>query len=41
MKKVIQQENFLQDIYIDNDLGLIVPLEEFIKYGMPLDGESN
>jgi hypothetical protein len=41
MKKVIQQENFLQNIYIDNDFGLIVPIEEFIKAGMPLHGVSN
>jgi len=38
MKKVIHQENFLRGIYIDNDFGVIAPIEEFIKDGMPLNG---
>jgi len=37
MKEVIQQDNFLRDVYIDNDYGLILPIEEFIKQGMPVD----
>jgi len=37
MKKVIQQDNFLRGIYVDNGFGLIVPIEEFIKLGMPMD----
>ena len=36
MRKILQQENFLKDIYVDNDYGLIVPIEEFIKAGMPI-----
>jgi len=36
MKDIIQQNNFLRDIYIDNDKDLIVPIEEFIELGMPL-----
>ena len=36
MKKVIQQDNFLRGIYVDNDYGLIVPIEEFIRLGMPI-----
>jgi len=37
MKNVIQQDNFPKGIYVDNDYGLIVPIEEFIKLGMPVD----
>ncbi len=37
MKKVIQQENFLKDIYVDNDHGLIVPIKEFIQLDMPTE----
>jgi len=37
MKKVIQQDNFLRGIHIDNDYGLIVSIEEFIKLGMPVE----
>jgi len=36
MKKVIQQDNFIKRIYVDNDYGLIVPLDKFIRLGMPL-----
>ena len=36
MKKVIQQDNFLRGIYVDNDAGLIMPIEEFIYMGMPM-----
>lgn len=31
MKKVLIQDNYLKEIYVDNDNGLIVPIEEFIK----------
>ena len=37
MKNVIQQDNFPRGIYVNNDYGLIVPIEEFIKLGMPVD----
>jgi hypothetical protein len=37
MKSVIQQDNFLRGIYVDNDYGLILPIEEFIRLGMPMD----
>ena len=30
MKKVLQQENFIKDIYIDDDQGNIIPIEQFI-----------
>lgn len=36
VKKVLQQNNFLKGIYVDNDHGLIVPIEEFIHLGMPV-----
>jgi beta-glucanase (GH16 family) len=36
MRKVLQQKNYLNNIYIDNDHGLIVPISEFIKHGMPV-----
>ncbi len=35
MKKILQQDNYLRDIYVDNDNGCILPIEEFIKIGMP------
>lgn len=37
LKKILQQKNFPQDIYIDNDFGLILPIERFIKLDMPID----
>ena len=35
MEKILQQDNYLQDVYIDNDHGKILPIKEFIKIGMP------
>ena len=37
MKKILQQNNYLDDIYIDNDQGYILPIKEFIEMGMPVD----
>jgi hypothetical protein len=37
MKKVLQQDNFLKGIYVDNDFGLIVPIKEYIRLGMPVN----
>ena len=37
MKKVIQQENFLKNIYVDNDHWLITPIDEFIRLGCPTE----
>jgi hypothetical protein len=37
MKRVLQQNNFLKGIYVDNDHGLILPLEEYIRLGMPVE----
>jgi len=36
MRSVLRQDNYLQSIYVDNDFDLIVPLEEFIRLGMPV-----
>ena len=36
VKSILQQDNFLRGIYVDNDKDLIVPIEEFIKMGVPL-----
>jgi len=37
VKEVIQQDNFLRGVYVDNDSGLIVPIEKFIEIGMPME----
>jgi hypothetical protein len=39
MRKVLKQRNYLNDVYVDNDHGLIVPIGEFIKLGMPVEPE--
>ena len=31
MEEILLKENFPKGIYIDNDLGLMLPIEEFIK----------
>ena len=36
MKKILQQDNYLCDIYIDNDYGCILPIKEYIEIGMPI-----
>lgn len=36
VREVLVQENFIRNIYIDNDHGVVLPLEEFIRQGMPL-----
>ncbi|OWR32303.1 hypothetical protein CDO73_01455 [Saccharibacillus sp. O23] len=30
MKKILSQDNFIRDIYIDDDHGTILPIEEYI-----------
>ena len=40
LKCILQQEDFLKNIYIDNDHGIIVSIEKFIKMGMPLSAIS-
>jgi len=39
VKELLQQKNYLTEIYIDNGYDLIVPIEEFIHLGMPM-GDS-
>ena len=36
VRKILGQDSFPDTIYIDNDYGLILPIKEFIKLGMPL-----
>lgn len=36
LKNILQQNNFLKGIYIDNDYGLIIPIEEFVRLGIPI-----
>lgn len=31
MKRILLQNNFLKGIYVDDDHGMIIPIEEFIK----------
>lgn len=40
VKKVLSQKNYPTKIYIDNDYGTILPIEEFIESGMPLGYDS-
>lgn len=40
VRSVLQQDNFPTNIYINNDYGLILPIEKFIQQGMPLDIED-
>ena len=37
VRSILQQEDFPNDIYIDNDLGLLAPLKEYVSLGMPMD----
>ena len=37
VRNILRQDDFPKDIYIDNDLGIIVPLRSFIEMGMPLE----
>ena len=40
VKSVLKQDNFPANIYVDNDYGMILPLEKFIQRGMPLDKDD-
>ncbi|MDE5792772.1 MAG: hypothetical protein K2H66_04520 [Oscillospiraceae bacterium] len=40
IRKVLLQENFPKNIYVDNDLGLIAPIKDYIYMRMPLDEED-
>jgi len=41
MRRVLQQDNFLDDVYVDNGYGLIVPIGEFIELGMPVEPDCD
>ncbi len=36
-RNILIQADFPDDIYIDNDFGVVVPLKQFISMGMPMD----
>jgi hypothetical protein len=36
VRNVLSQNNFLKNIWIDNDNGIIVSIEDFINLGMPV-----
>lgn len=40
VRRVLQQDNFPANIYIDNDHGLLLSVEKFIQQGMPLDNDD-
>ena len=40
IRAVLKQDNFPDNIYVDNDFGLIVSIKKFIKLGMPLDEDD-
>lgn len=35
-RSILQLKSFPHDIYVDNDDGLVLPIDEFIRLGMPL-----
>lgn len=37
VRQTLSQPDFPQDIYVDNDFGVILPLKEYIKAGMPME----
>ncbi len=37
VETILTQKDLPQDIYVDNDHGLVIPLNEFILQGMPLN----
>lgn len=36
IRSILKQDDFPNNIYVDNDFGLILPIKEFIELGMPL-----
>lgn len=36
VKRILRQRDFPQSVYVDNDHGVLLPLEAFIARGMPL-----
>ena len=33
---ILKQKDFPKDIYVDNDLGVVVPIQTFVDMGMPM-----
>lgn len=40
IRSILKQDDFPDNIYFDNDFGLILPIKEFIELGMPLDEDD-
>lgn len=40
IRSILKQDDFPNNIYVDNDFGLILPIKEFIELGMPLDEDD-
>lgn len=36
MRMVLRQQNFVKNVYVDNENGLILPIQKFIQLGMPV-----
>lgn len=37
VRNELLQPDFLQNVYVDNDHGIILPIKEYIAVGMPMD----
>lgn len=37
VRHVLTQQDFPQDVYVDNDFGVLLPLDEYIAAGMPME----
>ena len=37
VRHVLTQQDFPQDVYVDNDFGVLLPLQEYISAGMPME----
>lgn len=40
VKHILELKDFPNNIYVDNDYGIVLPLKEFIEIGMPLNEEE-
>lgn len=37
VRHILTQPDFPQDVYVDNDFGVLLPLQEYIAAGMPME----
>ncbi|MBR1824851.1 MAG: hypothetical protein IJ779_11575 [Ruminococcus sp.] len=37
VRHVLTQPDFPQDVYVDNDFGVLLPLHDYIESGMPME----